>query len=259
MNQCEATDGRRPESACDELMTDLASGYGFDVARTVSGRLKLDLVRRRAGLDKTLCDVGCANGLHIRALAPHCGLVVGIDLNSRMLAEAQAALAREAVSNVHLIRANASSIPLADESCDVAYSFSTLLLVVEFDAALSEIARILRPGGVAIVDIAGRRHLSARYWRRWYRSQGHFGINVLSRRQVVPVLRRHGLEFVESHALGVTDQWKNLRGLHRATFLERLFHADPDPARNLDYRISNLPGLRRLASRWYVAARKVSS
>jgi hypothetical protein len=38
--------------------------------------------------------------------------------------------------------------------------------------------------------------------------------------------------------------------------LEKFFHRSPEPERNLDYKISNCPGVFRFANRWYIVARR---
>ena len=200
-------------------------------------------------------DVGSANGLHLRLVAPRCRSAVGIDVNEKMIGLARAKLAEDRIENAEVIRASATKLPFEDGDFDFAYSFSTLLLVDDLPAAVGEIARSLRPGGVAVLDLTGRFNLSQRHWRRWYREQGHPHLNALSLREARSLLRRAGLELEEVHGLGLTDQWHYVRGLARAEGLERIFHR-PDAERDLDYRLSNLPGLRGLANRWYVVARR---
>src|SRR4029079_2664648 len=111
-------------------------------------------------------------------------------------------------------------------------------------------------GGYLILDVAGRNNLSSIYWRLWYRRHGHFGIHAFSYPTIGKKLSALGCPILESHALGFCDQWKYIPGLHLVKRLDRFFHRSPEPERNLDYNISNLPGLFRFANRWYVLARK---
>jgi ubiquinone/menaquinone biosynthesis C-methylase UbiE len=179
-------------------------------------------------------------------------------MNERMLELARARLAEDAISNAELIQASATELPFRDGEFDLAYSFSTLLLIPDSDAAVREIARVVREGGFTVLDLTGRLNLSYRHWRRWYRGQGHFGLSAYRLRDALRLHRECGLEPVEVHAIGAADQWKYLRGAHRLAGLERKLHA-AGSNRDLDYRLSNVPGLRSLANRWYVVAQKQTS
>lgn len=98
--------------------------------------------------------------------------VVGVDFASGMLA-----LAREKVgkanlgSAIHLVRGDATSLPLAAGTCDAATIGFGIRNVVDPDRALGEIARVLRPGGrLAILEfgqpaVPGIRTLYAWYFK----------------------------------------------------------------------------------------------
>jgi SAM-dependent methyltransferase len=233
---------RANTAAGDRIWTERAAGYGWNVDATLSSRLKAELVRDHVSPQSRVCDVGCGNGLFLRVLAPHCAHVTGIDLNAGMLAEARAMAAREDLGNVDLIQASGDAL--------------TLLLIPDVDAALAHMVRILRPGGRLILDVAGRNNLSAIYWRLWYRRQGHFGIHAFTYPAIEAKLEKLGCRILASHALGFCDQWKYVPGLHLLRRLDGFFHGEPARERNLDYRVSNLPGIFRLANRWYIVARK---
>lgn len=245
-----------PSTALDALMTGIAGNYGWKVDATMSSWLKAQLARRYLSPDSLLCDAGCANGLFVRYLAPHCAHATALDLNAAMLEQARIMIEQEGFRNIDLVRGDLMRLPLRDGTYDMVCCFSTLLLVPDADAALREMTRILKPGGIIILDIAGRYNLSALYWALWYRRRGHFGIRAFSYGRISETLRCLDLTTIEAHALGFCDQWKYVPGLHLLKRLERVFHRSPDPAHNLDYRVSNAPGLFRLANRWYIVARK---
>jgi SAM-dependent methyltransferase len=247
---------RADEVSCDRIWTERAGNYGWDTDATLASQLKVDLVRKYCSRESRLCDIGCGNGLFLRVLASECAHVTGVDLNAEMLTEARAMLARERIGNAELIQSSASELPLPSDSFDLVYCFSTLLLIPDIDRALREMARILRSGGYLILDVAGRNNLSAIYWRLWYRRQGHFGLHAFAYPTIRKRIEELGCSIVESHALGFCDQWKYVPGIHFATGLDQFFHPVPHLERNLDYRISNLPGVFRFANRWYIVARK---
>jgi SAM-dependent methyltransferase len=213
------------------------------------------LLRRYLGAEDRVLDVGCANGIFLRLVAPECAHAVGVDINERMLGLARAKLEEDGIANAGLVSGSATALPFADGEFDLVYSFSTLLLVPDVGRALGEISRILRPGGTAILDFTGRFNLSQRHWRRWYRKQGHFGLNAYSLRGARRALAGVELDPVEIRGLGLSDQWRYVRGLNRAQRFDRVFHRG-EPGADLDARLSGLPLLRGLANRWYIVARK---
>ena len=244
----------RPEELTSNRIYDgFASHYGFDVNANLPARLKYDLALKYLKPDDDVLDVGCANGIHMRLLAGKCRRITGIDINQPMLDIARTTLAEDGIGNASLERRSATDLGFADGSFDLVCSFSTLTLVPDVERALHEIRRVLRPGGIALLDISGRWNLSHLYWDMYFRRHGHFGQRAFGYRACVGELRALGLKVIESHALGFLDQWRYIPGLHWCKWLDRVFHASLQ--NDLDYRTSNLSLFFPLANRWYLACR----
>lgn len=94
-------------------------------------------------------DFGCGIGRVAKFVAPHVRELWCVDVSSRMLRFASKALSD--LSNVHLLRTNGIKMQLRDEMFDFAYSILTLQHLEKEDAyaALSEIQRVLKVGGLA--------------------------------------------------------------------------------------------------------------
>jgi ubiquinone/menaquinone biosynthesis C-methylase UbiE len=107
---------------------------------------------RRVGERKELLEVGCGTGLVLERTARFARRAVGIDLSPGMLSRA-----RQRGLDVH--EASATSLPFADASFDVAYSFKVLSHVPQLDVALAEMLRVVRPGGHLVFDIYNRNSL----------------------------------------------------------------------------------------------------
>jgi SAM-dependent methyltransferase len=140
-----------------------------------------------------------------------------------------------------------------EESFDVVFSYSTLLLIPEPERAYREIVHVLKSGGFAILDITGRYNLSRIYWANYYREQGHFGLNYYTLSEINSIFESLGFEILERHATGLLDQWKYIKGLRRLTFLDKMIHrtsGQPD----LDYRLSQK--FSGFANRWYFVLKK---
>lgn len=81
---------------------------------------------------------------------------------------------------------DASALPIADHSVDVVLSLELLEHVPEPAAVLREIARILTPGGTAMVSVpsAVPRHDDNDYWRFTAQGLDHLGSTVFEHGQV---------------------------------------------------------------------------
>ncbi|HEX8118516.1 MAG TPA: methyltransferase domain-containing protein, partial [Pyrinomonadaceae bacterium] len=94
-------------------------------------------------------DVGCGTGGAVRALAATVGgvgRVVGLDVSRTMVEEARARAAGSPAP-VEFRAADAHALPFPDASFDAAYSLRVFEIIGEPRRALSEMARVLRPGG----------------------------------------------------------------------------------------------------------------
>jgi ubiquinone/menaquinone biosynthesis C-methylase UbiE len=106
--------------------------------------LELELLARYAtGVDVLECGVG--TGLLLERVAAFARSARGIDLSSGMLDKARA-------RGLDVREASVTDIPFADASFDVAYAFKVLPHVADIGRALSEMARVTRPGGVVLAE-----------------------------------------------------------------------------------------------------------
>ncbi|MBM0227617.1 MULTISPECIES: methyltransferase domain-containing protein [Micromonospora] len=110
------------------------------------------LARARAALvppasrpGAVLVDLGCGAGL----LAPHLAgkgyRHVGLDLT-------RSALAQAAAHGVTAVNADATAVPLADGCADVVSAGELLEHVPDWRRAVAEACRLLRPGGLLVLD-----------------------------------------------------------------------------------------------------------
>jgi ubiquinone/menaquinone biosynthesis C-methylase UbiE/DNA-binding transcriptional ArsR family regulator len=94
-------------------------------------------------------DLGCGTGQVSAAVAPFVARVIAIDSSAAMLQAAKRRLA--GVENVELRRGDLEALPVDDSRLDVALLMLVLHHVPEPEKALAEVARVLKPGGRAIV------------------------------------------------------------------------------------------------------------
>jgi ArsR family transcriptional regulator len=100
----------------------------------------------------TVADLGCGTGQALAALAPHVRRVIGVDNSVAMLKAAKKRI--QGVQNVELRRGDLADLPIDSGTCDAAMLTLALTYVADPAAVLTEMARILKPGGrAAIIDL----------------------------------------------------------------------------------------------------------
>ena len=107
-------------------------------------------------------DVGCGNGRHTEALAARAETAVGVDLSRGLLDEAVArARERGFADAAAFVHGDAAALPVRDDAVDLAAYVATLHHLSPRDArveSLNELARVLAPGGVALVSAWSTAH-----------------------------------------------------------------------------------------------------
>ena len=106
--------------------------------------LESDYVRR-FGASKSVLEVGCGTGLVLQRIAEFAADAQGIDLSPGMLERARS-------RGLSVREGSATALPYADGSFDVTCSFKVLAHIPDIRSALSEMARVTRPGGYVLAE-----------------------------------------------------------------------------------------------------------
>ena len=99
--------------------------------------------------DYVVADLGCGTGQVIAALAPNVKQVIGVDNSAAMLKAAKKRAADYV--NVDLRRGDLEALPIDDKLCDAALLLLALTYVADPKPVLAEMARVLKPGGRAVI------------------------------------------------------------------------------------------------------------
>lgn len=144
-----------------------------------------------------VADLGCGTGNAAEVLAPVVRRVLAVDQSEAMLAAARKRLA--GLRNVDFVRGDLESLPIETGTVDAAVCVLVLHHLPDPAKAVREMARILRPGGVAlIIDMV--QHSRDAYRR----TMGHrwlgFGVPELIRMVSDAGLRHHRFSVLPSDA-----------------------------------------------------------
>ncbi|HKB09090.1 MAG TPA: metalloregulator ArsR/SmtB family transcription factor [Vicinamibacterales bacterium] len=113
-------------------------------------------------------DLGCGTGQVSAALAPFVARVVAVDGSAAMLQAARKRL--HGIGNVELRRGELEALPIDDGKLDAAALILVLHHVAEPERAMAEVARVVTPGGRAILvdmlahDREGYRQQMGHVW-----------------------------------------------------------------------------------------------
>jgi ubiquinone/menaquinone biosynthesis C-methylase UbiE len=91
---------------------------------------------------EAILDLGCSRGFYVRAVEAYTDGVVGVDVSEASLKEAVSSRVRYG---------DITNLEFEDASFDKAYSLHTVEHIPDLRKFFIEMARVLRPGGMAII------------------------------------------------------------------------------------------------------------
>ena len=101
----------------------------------------------RTGDPPTCLDIGCNTGRYTRLLADAGLQARGVDYSSNLVDEARALH-----PTLQFDQANVYALPFADGAFDAVVSFGVLQCLADWRTTLREIVRVLRPGGLGVIE-----------------------------------------------------------------------------------------------------------
>lgn len=199
----------------------------------------------RYARDARVLEVGCGTGLILRRVAPVAKRAVGLDLSPGMLEKARA-------RGLDVVEGSATRLPFADASFDLAYSVKVLAHVEDIRGALSEMARVVAPGGHVMAEFynpVSLRGLVKRLKPPTPISDRTTDAAVYTRYDRLADIKRYlprTLELVDLRGVRVITPVSHV---HRVPILGRAVAA-------LEHRAADAPGLRRLGGFLLVVLRR---
>src|SRR5436190_7670376 len=99
--------------------------------------------------DAVIADLGCGAGELAALMARHVRTVIGVDSSAEMLKTARKRA--NGLTNLDLRRGDLAALPLREAEADAAMMILALTYVPDPQVAANEMARVIKPGGRAII------------------------------------------------------------------------------------------------------------
>ncbi len=154
----------------------------------------------------SVLDVACGPGNFTRSFGRAIGaegLAVGIDSSPTMLARGARDLERGGASNVCLVRGDATALPFAARSFDAVCCFAALHLFADPFAALSDMSRVLAPGGRIAIMTSVRRQITLPPLKPVIERTS--GMRVFEQDEIVAALQSRGFRDVHQRVSGLVQ------------------------------------------------------
>lgn len=166
----------------------------------------MELVRQLIGLgpDEEALDVACGPGLVACDFAQHAAHVTGIDLTPAMIDQARKLQAEKGLTNLEWRIGDVSNLPFADGSFSIVFTRFSFHHLLDPARALSEMARVCRPGGrVGVVDVYSKNPEQGAAYDHVEKLRDPSHVRALGLDEFAGLFKKAGLEDVTSYFHGL--------------------------------------------------------
>lgn len=135
-----------------EAWNSVAENYGemADWVMTPFAKKALEILP--ADKSASVIDVACGTGILTCMMANLVNNVHALDFSTDMLADLQARIIKREIQNIELIHGDGQNLPFKNDTFDNAFSLFGLMFFPDRIKGFSELYRVLKPNGFAVVS-----------------------------------------------------------------------------------------------------------
>ena len=112
-------------------------------------------------------DLGCGSGFHLSRFARTASTVVGVEPRQPLAALARRRISALSLTSAAVLEGAAQQLPLADDSVEMVHARWAYFFGPGCEPGLTEVGRVLRPGGTAfVIDNDASRSTFGTWFRR---------------------------------------------------------------------------------------------
>lgn len=176
---------------------EIASGYD-----RIAHKIGLDdafyercLDMHSAYLGKIL-DIGCGKGSLLLKLAAR-RPALDVQLHGVDISPVLCSIARQNVPHAEIIEGDAERLPYMSEMFDFIFMTEALEHMLDYDAAVSELVRVLKSGGIAVITVPNHDWMSFEFYdRRRNKKRQPVDDHYFRFQEISEILSTHGLTIV---------------------------------------------------------------
>jgi 2-polyprenyl-6-hydroxyphenyl methylase / 3-demethylubiquinone-9 3-methyltransferase len=153
--------------------------FSLNLIKTVFNPIRVDYAKKILNQreiiaeGKTALEVGCGGGILCEEIARIGFITTGIDPAQQSVITASKHASENGLK-ITYINGTGEKLPFPDNTCDIVLCCDVLEHVQDLPKVISEISRVLKPGGVFLYDTFNRTFLSnlvaikiLQEWKRW--------------------------------------------------------------------------------------------
>jgi ubiquinone/menaquinone biosynthesis C-methylase UbiE len=190
-------------SSCSHSRLDDASLNAYDLELT---RIRFELLKTY-GTGKKVLDLCCGSGAY---LIPNLSIfeeAVGIDFSENMINMFGRNIGGAKSKDLSLSLGDARQIPIKSGTFDLIFSFSSLYYVPQLELVLSEIRRVLKPGGIVAIELGNIWSLNNYICSLAHLKEGHSKTYHVSYPKMLKLINASGLSIIKRRSFCILPMW----------------------------------------------------